>query len=305
MLDDDEKQSDAAAIIAAMEKYHDAKQITIEDADGDRKLPLLLVPNGFEIKSVKPYVNEYLERPEFRRGVAKLYDLKSLAAHAKRFKTPHAVAFANNNKTPSITVVYDYHEAHTDEGDGEPDWLRHRALYEFPLSDPWKAWTACTEPMSQAEFAAFLEDHIADVADVSQPSETLKSFAEQLAIDLVGPAKLMAIARGLSLRVDIRASQSLNLTSGESQITFSEEHQPSEASSMKVPGGFAIQIPVFRNGALYNIPVRLRYRLAGQRFVWWLSLHNIDRVLQHAIDEACNDFHHDTEIPLLYGSPEA
>lgn len=307
----DPNNNNAAAIIEAMEKYYESKTLELKGPVGDRAAVAVALPRGIQLQSVKPLLDEWLPRPERKRGTAKLLALESLIAHANRFKTRYSAAFVNDGEAPYMVVVYDYHEPNQrdDEGGtmlGEPDWLQHRALYQFPLSDEWKAWreATATDAMNQSDFAEFLEDRIGDVVDPTRASSNVTDYATQLGLELASPSKLMAISRNLSIRVESKATQAVNLTSGETQIAYEEEHKDGNYAPIKVPGAFAIAIPVFRNGALYSIGVRLRYRLHDRKILWWVSLHNIERILAHAIDEACRKFADDTAVPLYYGEPE-
>ena len=70
-------------------------------------------------------------------------------------------------------------------------------------------------------------------------------------------------------------------------------------------GAFLLAIPVFRGGDLYQIAVRLRYRVQGGAVSWSFELHGADRSFDHAFREACEDARARTELPLFYGQPEA
>lgn len=296
----------AASIVEAMKDFYEPRKVELH---GEEPFALSL-PRGVTLQSVKALLDEYRARPERRRGTAKFSTLDSLIDHVNRFKSRWSAAFCIDSASPSIVAVYDYHEGNTydDEANvslGEPDWLQHRAHYSFPLSEEWVAWRGATEPMTQVNFAEFLEDRIADVQDPANITGKAAEYAQLLELELASPSKLLTISRGLTLRVEAKAGQTVNLTTGETQIVYEEEHREANFTPLKVPGAFAIAIPVFKNGALYSIPVRLRYRLdASRKILWWVSLSNIDRILQHAVDEACTKFRQETMIPLFHGAPE-
>jgi uncharacterized protein YfdQ (DUF2303 family) len=320
-MSDMDPKTNTEAVQRIFEKYHECKEVTALDVAKGMTATFVAVPQGITLQPLKPYLDAYLLRPERVKGCAILTDLDSLVCHALRFKSEFSAAFVIDEPEPSITVVYDYHEPHlvkTDEApdatddaavavlDGEADWCQHRARYKFPLSDEWKAWNAATGQMSQAAFAEFIEDRIEDVCDPSFTGLTkAREFAEQLGIELAGPAKLMALSRGLAVKVDTRVAQAVNLTSGETQFMYEEQHSGEGGTQLKVPGGFALAIPVFKNGVRYSIPVRLRYRVQGQKVVWWFGLHGTDRILKSAVDEAVQIFAKDTGMPCLFGAPEA
>lgn len=320
-MSDQDPKTNTEALQRILEKYHECKGVTVHDPARGGAATFIATPSGMTLQPIKPFLDAYLERPERVKGVARLIDLDSLVCHALRFKTEHSMAFVVDAPEPAICVVYDYHEpavinvaavespsgsTSVTEVDGLANWCQHRALYKFPLSDEWVAWNAATQQMNQATFAEFMEDRIEDVTDPSNSGLTkAREFAEQLGIELAGPAKLLALSRGLVVRVDSRVAQAVNLTSGEAQITYEEQHQTEQGAQLKVPGGFAIAIPVFKNGVHYSIPVRLRYRVQGGKVLWWLGLHGVDRVLKFAVDEAVQMFAKDAGVPVLFGAPEA
>ena len=72
----------------------------------------------------------------------------------------------------------------------------------------------------------------------------------------------------------------------------------------KAKGSMTIKI-VFRAGELYEVPVRLRYRVTGQNVKWSYELYRPEAVFDHAIEGACEAAKEKTALPLFYGSPEA
>ena len=78
---------------------------------------------------------------------------------------------------------------------------------------------------------------------------------------LSSPQALKGLSKGLSIRVKHKVSRIVNLQSGEGCMEFSEEHKGDDGQPLTIPCAFHILIPIFRGGAKYSIPVRLRYRL--------------------------------------------
>jgi hypothetical protein len=304
--------------------------ITLSPASGQ----VIAVPKGFEIKSVKPLLDEYLTQPERRKGTATLQDLDSFIAHGNRFKGADSALFAvADRQAPSIRCVFDYHPAndkHDDARHGE-----HQAVHKFPLSDEWKAWMkADGEVMEQVEFAAFLEERAIDI--IAPPANLLKldpgtgeiygrevgeadaggSFGprtpdEELAhlVRLLGgtiatPSRMVQLSRGLEVYEQARAKQDVNLSSGERTIAFSAEHLDGEGEKIAVPNLFLIAIPVFLNGPRYRMAVRLRYRLSGGTVKWFFEVYRHEQVFDHAFSEAAEKARLETGLPLFLGTPE-
>lgn len=278
------------------------------------KAPVLALPKDLRLESAKPFFDQYREAPERRRGTAKLFDLDSLIAHARRFRDEGTALFADP-KAPSLTVVFDYHHQNTfeDPADiapatvGAPRFGEHRALYEFPLSDEWKAWTeASGTPLSQADFAAFLETRIFDVTDPLRPLTNAQAFMAASGItSFASPSALQQLALGLTVHVDERATTKINPSTGECTMLYETEHHGDPGSAaVPVPRAFLIAIPVFRSGTPYQLPVRLRYRLAAGRISWFIDVHDAPKAFDDALRDACELAADRTGIPLYFGSPE-
>lgn len=301
MDDNSTVESENAAIIRAAEKY--LTEDVIEVGENDRAIVL---PSGKRVESLKPIFDQYRTAPERKRGTAKLTSLDSFVDHVNRHKDGNTVIFASEDpRSPGLTAVFDYNEQGPT---GAPRFGQHRAHYPFPLSDEWIAWMkAAANPMSQAAFADFLEDRIVDVLDPTDTKigDSITDFAAQLGIDLASPQRLMTLARGLSVNVNATVKNSINLTSGEGQIAFSETHVNEQGVTLRVPGGFAIGIPVFRLGIGYQIPVRMRYRVSEGKVTWTVGMQRTDHVFADAIAEAAAKAKAGTELPLFFGAPEA
>jgi Uncharacterized conserved protein (DUF2303). len=262
---------------------------------------VLSVPKGREVESVKSYLDEYRTAPERKRGTAKLTTLDSFILLVKRFADTQSALFASDNPAaPKLVGVLDCHES----GTGSPRFGDHRAEYAFPLSDEWKRWTG-TKPMGQKEFAEFIEDNIGDVLDPAKAGAATTAFVEQLEIALATPSQLMTLSKGLSVYVDSRAINKLDLSTGESQITYATEHRDAAGTPLKVPRGFVVSVPVFTGDAPYALPIRLRYRVNEGRVTWELKPHRVEKSFRHALEGACKKAQGETSLPLFYGTPES
>jgi uncharacterized protein YfdQ (DUF2303 family) len=289
--DDDgfSNNSGAGAIIDMMERLHEPQTFTLEDPAND----VIVVPKGMKVVSLKPYRDERRERPERISGTALLSTLDSFMDHVMRFKNERTVVFATEQH---LSAVYDYHDKET------AAWLAHRALYRFPYSDEWQAWDRVQDKqLTQAAFAELLESQIMDVA---APRDTDEAYFGEARYPLATPAQLMTLAKGLLVRVEMEAVARPNLSSGEQEVSYKESHSDSAGQALKVPRGFMLQIPCFRDGAAYRVPVRLRYRVVSGKVLWTIHLHRIDAVVRDAVKDACNTVEKETGVPLFQGSPE-
>ncbi|RKF23360.1 DUF2303 family protein [Altericroceibacterium spongiae] len=251
--------------------------------------------------------DEYRRAPSQRYGTASLTAIESLIDHVNRFKDADSVLFAIDDRTkPSITAVLDYHRA---GAESDPRYGLHRSLFQFPLSDEWKAWTKYDgEPFKMAEFAAFLEDRIIDVLDLIPGEDSLpedmQRFVNTVGGSIASPSKLIELSVGLKVNERSAVKEAINLSSGEGQVQFVAEHVDDVGAPLRVPGLFLIGIPVFNKGPIYRLAARLRYRKTAEGLVFYYQLWRADRTFDHSFREACERVQVETELPMMFGTPE-
>lgn len=301
IIDVGKNGSDAAAIIDAVRKL--ASPSTVDLPPNPEGARVLVLPPGLRLHSLKKYEDERRTHPERRVGTAELTTLGSFVDHVVRFSDQHSAVFADDNREhPELVAILDYHE---DSAAGSPRFGTHRSRYRFPLSEEWQRWSRLSGKLvDQATLAAHLEDHLDDILDPAAVSDSIKEFAETHGIALASAARLQELARGLSIRIDRRVESVHNPSTGEARMLFEESHSDESGGELKIPTGFALAIPVFRGGGLYQIPVRLRYRVSKGQVRWSIALHRTDRVFDHAFAGACESVQEGTGRPLFFGRPE-
>jgi len=265
--------------------------------------PIVLGKDGARVLPQSVF-DEYRDKPLRRKGTATLLDLDSLIAHVARFKDDDTLIFANDDRTsPTLTAVIDYHRA---GAEADPRFGQHRAKFAFPLSDEWKAWTSQNKkPMAMADFAAFLEDRIVDVLDdTTNLPDDMQRFITAIGGNIASPSKLMEIAVGLKVHEKSQVGETVNLSSGEGEITFVSQHTDAKGAPLKVPNLFLIGIPVFKNGPTWRIAVRLRYR-KRDGLSFWFEMWRQEPVFDAAFKEALDRVRSETGLAVLLGSPES
>lgn len=251
--------------------------------------------------------DEYQTNPRWRHGAARFTSIDSLIAHVNRFKDADSVLFAvDDRQKPAITGVLDYHPAGASSG---PRWGAHKSVFDFPLSDEWKAWAAMDKkPMRMADFAVFLEDRIVDVLDLihgeDKLPEDLQKFVNAVGGRIASAAQLLEISIGLKVNEKSAVEEAFNQSTGEATLHFAAEHVDGSGRPLKVPNLFLIGIPVFKNDQFYRIAARLRYRKTTEGLVFWYELWRADRVFDTAFREGCERVRVETDLPLLFGTPE-
>lgn len=303
--------SDAATIIDTMRQLHGVNQMTV--IHGGTTVPLIALPKGLELHDPMKYIraeqDEIRNAPKRRTGTAVMTDLPSFIAHVRRFADADTAIFAMRNETsPSLTGVLDYHRQ---TAEGAPRFGKHRTHYAFPLSVSWQAWAEVDgKPMSQADFAAFLEEQ---VMDIMAPPTDGRGDAGALALDLVsmvggsiaGPTTMLETARGLRIVENSEVANAQNLATGEVEMVFRTEHKDGSGQKLNVPTLFVIQTPVFDGGAAYRVPIRVRYRKREGTIIWFMTRYRPDLVFVDAFDQAVKQVRDETGLPVLMGTPES
>mgnify|MGYP002260527602 FL=1 len=225
---------------------------------------------------------------------------------------------------PTLTCVANYHrEGPTDHIDGEGDTTArhcdHRAVYDFPLSDEWKAWTNVNnEPLEKNDLGEFIEANAKDIMDPTpailkgatdpknQDWETrLINTARQIEGRYGQLSQMLAMSRQFQVHETSNLTVKANRDTGEQEIQFLNEHRAPDGTPLRLPNLLIIAIPVFRGGAPYRMPVRFRYRKTGGSVKFFLSIYNPEKAFDSAFGEACNTAQEKTALPLLLGTPEA
>lgn len=300
------RKSEAESVAEVVRKHIEPK--LLESVRGNaQKAPFILAQKsagGVEAISIKAIVDEYLEKPDRRKGTARLNDLASFIALATRFKDSDSALFADPSMTsPSLLCVFDYNPPGSDNKAAR--FGQHRAYYSFPLSKEWQAWAAMDgKPMDVQKFAEFLEDRIGDVSDPITAGGEASKLVAKLGTSFASPQKLLELSNGLSLRVGQAVKQAVKLTTGEVQVHFVTSHTDEQGKPLMIPGAFLLTIPVFQNGAPYEIAARLRYRASDGKITWFYQMHRLDLIFEHAFEEACNRAVDETKLPLYVGNPE-
>jgi uncharacterized protein YfdQ (DUF2303 family) len=320
LFENTETSNDAEAIISAVEKLSEHKVFDAERGTFNTA-SVAVVPEGKKLQSLKPFLDEYRTRPDRKTGRTRLTTLKAFAAFVNRHKTSDTIIFLDDvdRASPKLIAVFNAHPAETAavvppplqdlardlvEGESLAAFQDFSAEYLFPVSDEWKAWAKLPDSFSQAEFAEFLEDHVGDVIDPAAAGDRTKALAATLGVQIGSAARLMQLAKGLTIHVNAKSASVINLSTGEAAIQFSEEHTGEGGEQLRIPGAFGIRIPVFRQGESFQLPVRLRYRASSGRVTWMLVPHRIDETFDTAIDDAASKVIEATDCPLYRGRIE-
>lgn len=285
--------SDAKDIVDAVERM--AEPCVLSGVHGDVSERLIVIQKGQQVVDLSPFIDAQAAAPRRLKGKSTHTTLDSFIEHTKRFADDGSAVFAS---TQSVTTVFDYHRAGADgQRFGE-----HRSVYNFPYSEEWRAWQAAFgRPLAQTELASLIEDRIADVSEPSSLGEKMSATVARLGFVGAGASALLTLSRNAQVSSSTRVKNVVNLSTGEAQVCFEESHE----GAVKIPGGFVITVPVFTGGQLYQLPVRIRYRLQNGSITWTLVPFLLNAVLQDAFEGVCTKVREETGLPVFQGQPES
>lgn len=289
------------SIIAFAKESLSAEIIPMKDGND-----VLVIPSGKQAINLKEKMAPYLKTPERVTGRSNHHTLASFTTHFNKFKVSGSAIFASEDvKRPELQAVYNYANS-----SAEPNWRDHRAVLHCRLSDEWQAWTgASKKPMSQREFAEFIEENIDDVQvkpDLENPANAmLKDISLLLGYPFASQQEMLTLSRGIEINEGAKAASKVNLQTGERTIQYENQHLDGDNKPLKIPGLFLVRIPVFLDGAPYLLPVRLRYRLQQGVVLWSYDIYREDRAFKDAYNEICEQVATATSTFVYIGSPEA
>lgn len=252
------------------------------------------------VKDLAELAEKWRLHPARRKGTAAITTLQSFISLVNRHKTEHSVIFAETTwPNPSLTAVVDYHE----KENGKPQFNQHRVHYAFPLTDEFKEWAGRDgKAMTQHDFAAFIEDRVAELADPTE--EERQEFEPLFNTRFATPADMLTLSRGLEVNVAAQVKNAVTLQSGEGQIVFVEEHKDGKGDKIIVPGLFMISVPAFLAGEPVRLPARLRYRAANGSLSWFYQLYRWKNFLRDRVVSDLSWAESETELPAYEGKPE-
>jgi uncharacterized protein YfdQ (DUF2303 family) len=246
----------------------------------------VMLPEGARHEIVD--LEDYAATPYMKRGLATFYDAASFARYVNAHKGPGtAIAFvrALGETLPSVSAVLDYHVPGSVGGltAGSPGWGVHRAGLAFRHSRACAAWLKIHgKALTHAEFAEFLEDHVADVAEPDG-------------------ATLLELARRFEVTREASFSSVQNLANGTASLAYVEAENRGPSAAV-IPSEFVLGLAPFEGDPLYRVTARFRYKVNAGKLSITVKLHRIEDVLDQAVADRVAAIHAATGIEPFFGS---
>lgn len=230
-----------------------------------------------------------LAAPRRKIAKVKMHDAESFIDYMKRHgsltdSTIWCIADYKAGKVGFTGILNDHGEE-----ESQPAFRDHRATFAPEFSEEWTRWTGKNKQLfNQADFAAFIEDNLKDIASV-EGSPT--------------GAQMLEMALTFEANQDMKFKSALRLQNGGVQMSFTQDDDAQTLQKMQVFDRFSIGFPVFWNGDAYRVDARLRYRVREGKLTFWFELIRQDKVLEAATQTLIAVIRNQTGNPFFFGEP--
>lgn len=245
----------------------------------------IAVPEGWKLEDTEK--NELA--PRRKRATVALHDADSFIGYTKRHgsltdTTVWCDANYLSGKVAFVAILNDHGEQ-----EGEQQWRDHLAKFSPAFSEEWMRWNGKNkQAFNQADFAAFIEENLKDIASVEgRPTG----------------AQMLEMALSFEANQDMRFKSAIRLQNGGVQMSFVQDDDSQTLAKMQMFDRFSLGAPVFWNGDAYQIDARLRYRVREGKLTFWFELIRQDKVLEAATKTMIEKIKSETGKPLFFGNP--
>lgn len=242
----------------------------------------VILPSGFSKVEFPP------ELPSHVKGIVTLESGDSFAEYINAYKNldGETLLLASMADTSAMTIkaVLNYHEPISG---AEPDSITvkhadHVAKFTPAFSEQYARWRKIDEkPMSQVDFAAFVEEFCRDIFDPA-------------------PATMMSVAADLEMSSGLEYKSKTNTQNGMVQLKFIETGSARTTDGAEIPKKFTLSVPIFFGEATTEIPVFLRFR-AGNPLTFAIKIQDRETIEKEAFLAAVARIGANTEIKPLLG----
>jgi uncharacterized protein YfdQ (DUF2303 family) len=222
-----------------------------------------IVPNGATVEMLQPGSEFDRERaglaPVRPSGNPFFDDTDSFVRYILKHGNDASEIYADTQRQ-TIVAVLDWH-------DDEPGWGVHRATLKFRPDPDWQAWGKIDRrPMSQQEFAEFLEDQRWDIVTPSA-------------------AAVMEACSNLDVTTSAAFSSRTRLSDGTIALSYSEDQRTGQ---VKVPQTITLKLYPFSGSELYEVHARIRTSIKDQKLTFKVLIDRPHKVVETAIETEIN-----------------
>jgi len=226
--------------------------------------------------------DEHRDRPKRKAGTVVVRDVTSFATYWAKHADPAASEVYADRQERKVTAVLDAHR------EDVADWRGHRLVLGLRHSSAFTAWTGKDgQPMSQEQFAEFLEDNRVDIAD--PPA-----------------AAMLEIASSLQASTKAEFAAGIRLADGQRKLSYVEQTSASAGArgDLTIPEVITLHLPVFEGASTADqLTARFRYRINGGKLALHYVLDRPADVVAAAFEGIIAEIADACTTPVLRGTP--
>lgn len=248
--------------------------------------PYVVTPEQFKVRDLE----HLLPAPMRKRAKVTMLDSASFITYTKKQGSLDTCnLYANVDYEKNFCKIVAVINDHGSEK-SQPDWRDHTATFKPELSFEWKRWAAQNKiAAEQADFAAFIEDNMGDIASVDgMPTGT----------------DMLKMALEFEATSEKRFKKRIDLQTGGMQLEFVDKADEQTSTKLRLFERFTIGVPVFQNSNVaYPLEARLKFRQkpGTDNLIFWFELIRPDRVFKEAVTEEIGNIQRETGFTLMYG----
>ena len=218
--------------------------------------------------------------PSRKRGVITVFDSASLSMVLADNKDAGcaSVYIDRNPQKPAVVAVLN------GNGKGGAGWGDFRVQLEFRPTPQWAKWTGIDgKMMSQAAFAEFIEDNMADISDPAG-------------------ARMLEIATHLEATRTVNFKSAIRLSNGNIQFHNNEDTEAKVAAGkIDVPEIITLGLAPLQGLPLYSVPARFRYRITEGKLTLGVKLQRIEDLMTSVLNDVVSKIERGSDVFLIEG----
>jgi uncharacterized protein YfdQ (DUF2303 family) len=252
--------------------------------DKNTDVPVAVVPDGYKLQSLE----SFLEQPARMRGRIELHSVDSLCKYVEMYAvTGQTIMFANVEKR-TFNAVFNYHDYKPSTGEQYPGWGDYIASLTMQETRQWATWRDNDKRMmGQLEFADFVEDNMADIAEPAA-------------------AEILEMVNALKVKKKAEFHSVVDQKTGFQSLQFTEETKGETVKgNIDFMGTFSLAIVPFLGSEKYRVDCRIRFKITGEnKLKIFYSIINADAVAEDAFNterEKIENMMESITVPVLDG----
>jgi uncharacterized protein YfdQ (DUF2303 family) len=251
---------------------------------------LLVAPEGSIVHQLNPVD---LLRPNRKRSVARLIDVRSFVAYVNEQKEPRSRIFAETEKEPfTLTAILDFDDPeYVSQVPGSmivPGNMEHKAVLRLTETESWLRWSGLDgKQLGQETFAQFLEENCPDVV---KPDG----------------AVLLELAKSMEATQGVNFSKKITLENGDVGLIFDQTTKATAGldGKLAIPKAFTLCLAPFVGMDPVAVPCRFRWRLDPPRLTLGFEIERKAELIRSSVEAVVSVVTSETGLPAFLGTVE-